>query len=242
MKINVTTILALAGAATVAAVDYPSNLPECGKKCATDMFGKAAELGCGPGDITCLCSNVNFGYGIRDCSAAVCASVDQVNEAIDWHNSLCSSAGVTTASLSSTTSAFGTATPSGSPVTSTATTATPITTSTWTSVFTSGSATTTLTGETTISGISGVAGATTIPQTTVTSPIVSTRTEGSSTFETTVGTTTLVSSVTGDALSSALSSQASQASSSSSSGQGSQITAAPALGFIAAAGIAAAFL
>jgi hypothetical protein len=30
MKIAVTTILALAGAATVVAVDFPPNMPECG--------------------------------------------------------------------------------------------------------------------------------------------------------------------------------------------------------------------
>jgi hypothetical protein len=67
------------------------------------MFAKAAELGCGQGDIACLCKNQDFGYGVRDCSKAVCGNVDEVNVAIGWHNNLCSSAGVTTVSLSSET-------------------------------------------------------------------------------------------------------------------------------------------
>ncbi|KAK4101875.1 CFEM-domain-containing protein [Parathielavia hyrcaniae] len=236
MKTTVTAILALAGAATVAATDFPDNFPECAKLCVENMYAKADELGCGQNDVNCLCSNMDFGYGIRDCSAAVCENdVEQVNAAISYYNNVCSNAGVTSASLSSSTSAPVSFMPPpglvarltlGIQVTVTVTStdssvtedpATAITTSTWTSVFTSGEDTTTLTGETVISGISGVAGATTIPSTTVTSPIVSTLTEGSSTFETTVGTTTMVSSMTGDALSSALSSQASEATETSTS-------------------------
>lgn len=40
------------------------------------MLGLAASLGCpainGAPDTACLCSNVAFGYGIRDCSAQAC--------------------------------------------------------------------------------------------------------------------------------------------------------------------------
>ncbi|KAK3344379.1 hypothetical protein B0T25DRAFT_325094 [Lasiosphaeria hispida] len=121
-----------------------------------------------------------------------------------------------------------------------------VTTSAFTSVISSGSIVSTITGLTTISGLNGVPGATTIPQTTVTSAVVSTSISGSVTSETTVGSTTLTKSVTGSALSSALSSQASEAStaaaSSTSSGNGVQKTAAPIAGLLAAAGIAAAFL
>jgi hypothetical protein len=68
------------------------------------MFAKAtSELNCGEGDISCLCKNVNFGYGVRDCSKAVCSNVDEVNVAIGWHNNLCSSAGVASVSLPSET-------------------------------------------------------------------------------------------------------------------------------------------
>lgn len=37
---------------------------------------KAQELGCKENDLKCLCDNVNFGYGLRDCSAAICPSED----------------------------------------------------------------------------------------------------------------------------------------------------------------------
>ncbi|KAK4042740.1 hypothetical protein C8A01DRAFT_33131 [Parachaetomium inaequale] len=261
MKATITAILTLAGAATVAATDFPANMPDCGRTCGTNMLAKAAELGCKQDDIACLCNNKDFGFGIRDCSLQVCGDVNQANIAIGWGNSLCSGVGAP-ANIPTATAVDGSAGASGSPVTggdSTATAsastgsgsgngsgeggdATAITTSTWTSTFTSGSETNTVTGETTISGIGGVAGATSVPETTITSAVVSTQTDGS---ETTLSTATITSSITGDALTSALESQASGASSASSStsrGQGAQMTAAPALGVLAAAGIAVAFL
>ncbi|KAL2020779.1 hypothetical protein VTK56DRAFT_7977 [Thermocarpiscus australiensis] len=222
-KIIAGAILAFVGVA--AAAEFPPNMPECGKICAKNMLAKCDELNCSPGDVVCLCSNVNFGYGIRDCSVQVCGNITLANIAIDWANKFCESAGVTANIASATESA----------------TASPVTTSTWTSVLTSGSSTVTVTGETTISGISGVAGATSVPEVTMTSPIVETHTHGSSTFETTVGQTTIASSITGPALSSALSSQAEEATSTSTA-QGAQATVAPALGILAAAGIAAALI
>lgn len=42
--------------------------------CITNMLGLAPSLGCGATDAACLCSNVNFAYGIRDCSNAACGS------------------------------------------------------------------------------------------------------------------------------------------------------------------------
>ena len=38
------------------------------------MLGLAPSLGCGATDAACLCGNVNFAYGIRDCSNAACGS------------------------------------------------------------------------------------------------------------------------------------------------------------------------
>jgi len=49
---------------------YPQNI------CITNMLAKASELGCSTPDPVCLCKNVNFGYGIRDCSNAVCDAAD----------------------------------------------------------------------------------------------------------------------------------------------------------------------
>ena len=33
---------------------------------------KAEELKCKEGDLKCLCANVNFTYGLRDCTNSVC--------------------------------------------------------------------------------------------------------------------------------------------------------------------------
>jgi hypothetical protein len=56
------------------------------------MFGKASELGCAAGDDACLCKNVDFGYGIRDCSNAVCTASSDAAAATSYGSSLCASA------------------------------------------------------------------------------------------------------------------------------------------------------
>lgn len=38
------------------------------------MLNLAPSLGCSGADAACLCRNVNFGYGIRDCSNAACGT------------------------------------------------------------------------------------------------------------------------------------------------------------------------
>jgi hypothetical protein len=53
------------------------------------MLGKFAELGCAANDDVCLCKNVNFGYGIRDCSNAVCGP-EVASTVIAYGNSFCS--------------------------------------------------------------------------------------------------------------------------------------------------------
>lgn len=43
------------------------------------MLAKSADLGCAvtnPVNATCLCQNVNFGYGIRDCAQEACGSAE----------------------------------------------------------------------------------------------------------------------------------------------------------------------
>ncbi|KAL2256022.1 hypothetical protein VTK26DRAFT_2330 [Humicola hyalothermophila] len=225
----------------VAATDFPANMPECGKTCGTNMLAQAAELGCQGGDVKCLCEEARFGYGIHDCSVQSCSQVNDANMAINWANNMCANLGVSAniplvpsgsapADYTETSGAV-TATTDGSD------TPTAFTTSTWTSTFTSGSVPTTVTGETTISGVGGVA--TSSPVATVVSPIVSTETRGSEIFETTVGSTTLTTGFTGADVSSEVSTEDAT---STSTGRGAQVTAAPALGVLAAAGIAAALL
>ncbi|KAM0796810.1 hypothetical protein BDR22DRAFT_811407 [Usnea florida] len=50
------------------------DLPGCGQTCINNMLGKAASLGCPTTDYICLCKNMNFGFGVRDCSIPVCAA------------------------------------------------------------------------------------------------------------------------------------------------------------------------
>jgi hypothetical protein len=256
MKTTITAILALAGAATVAAADFPSNMPACGRTCGTAMLGKASEFKCKAEDIACLCKDSNFVWGIRDCSMESCGSVDDANVAINWGNKICadagSPAGVPPADgvASSTGGSGGSPTKTGDGAATTTGSgsgddanetgdATAITTSTWTSTFTSDDATSTATGTTTISGVNGVPDdSSDAPESTVTSPIVSTHTGESTTFETTIGSTTIAG---GDDAEGTQPSDNNGATSTSTA-LGAHMTAAPAFGFIAAAGIAAAFL
>merc|ERR1712230_143803 len=62
------------GAFAFTAVAQLESLPSCGQTCITNMLGLAPSLGCGATDAACLCGNVNFAYGIRDCSNAACGS------------------------------------------------------------------------------------------------------------------------------------------------------------------------
>ncbi|KAH6851266.1 hypothetical protein B0I37DRAFT_132281 [Chaetomium sp. MPI-CAGE-AT-0009] len=291
MKTSIAAILALAGAATVAAVEFPPNVPGCDQECGNNMFAadKAEEFKCKADDHACICKHQEFGNGIRDCSMEHCGgNVDNANLLINWAVNYCKDAGAAIA-IAPVGGAAGTGAASGNPATptggagagagatatggsdddsgagATATggsdndsgdaTATAIATSTWTSIFTSGDATSTVTGTTTVSGVNGVPVGGAIgggngggnddgPETTVTAPIVSTHTGESTTFETTIGSTTLTGD---DAQNTGAGGQGGQggqggASSTSSSALGAQMTAAPAFGFLAAAGIAAALL
>ena len=38
------------------------------------MLDQAVALGCQKSDYACLCKNMNFGYGVRDCSTPVCSA------------------------------------------------------------------------------------------------------------------------------------------------------------------------
>ncbi|KAH7177696.1 hypothetical protein DER46DRAFT_589306 [Fusarium sp. MPI-SDFR-AT-0072] len=54
---------------------------------------KSQELGCDAGDIGCLCTNQNFIYGLRDCSAAICNS-EQAAQVLNYGLEICRRAGV----------------------------------------------------------------------------------------------------------------------------------------------------
>merc|ERR1712000_586872 len=163
------------GAFAFTAVAQLESLPSCGQTCITNMLGLAPSLGCCATDAACLCGNVNFAYGIRDCSNAACGS------------DVGSATVITTATSptgTETSTVTGTGAAGGAGGSSSA-----ITTSEIISVVTSEDSTfSTVVGSTTIFGAGGAAGS---ASAITTSAIVSTVTSGSSTFETTVGSSTL---------------------------------------------------
>ncbi|KAK0662931.1 hypothetical protein QBC41DRAFT_329496 [Cercophora samala] len=248
----------LAFGATSVVAQFPEGFPACGVTCVTNMVQKAGSEfpNCSATDAACLCGAANFRWGINDCADQACGDPSLANTVKQYGINYCSNVSAPadippTVTGVPTTSADATATASEgseSATTTEAGDATPISTETWTSTVTSDGNETVVTGTTTLFGVSGVPGATSIPETTVTSDLLTTITEESTTVTSTLGQTTLTTSLTGSALSSALSSQASEATqtedptSSTSSAWGAQLTAPPALGFFAAAGIAAALL
>ncbi|KAK4160192.1 hypothetical protein QBC43DRAFT_304004 [Cladorrhinum sp. PSN259] len=54
----------------------PLVLPICGQICIQNMVAQGPVLGCPTSDARCLCSNPNFGYGVRDCAVQACHPVD----------------------------------------------------------------------------------------------------------------------------------------------------------------------
>lgn len=54
---------------------------------------KSRELGCDAGDVSCLCTNQDFIYGLRDCSAAICNS-EQAAAVVAYGLAICRQAGV----------------------------------------------------------------------------------------------------------------------------------------------------
>jgi len=79
MKSSVIAAISAFAASTLAQGSV-SDLPSCGQTCINNMLAQSVALGCpyvnGLPDATCLCSNANFGYGIRDCSVAACGGAE----------------------------------------------------------------------------------------------------------------------------------------------------------------------
>ncbi|KAG8358065.1 hypothetical protein FVEN_g4196 [Fusarium venenatum] len=92
MKSSLLTVFGLVAAA---AAQSSGDLPQCGQTCASNMISaaKSQELGCDAGDVSCLCTNQDFIYGLRDCSAAICND-EQAAAVIAYGLALCRQAGV----------------------------------------------------------------------------------------------------------------------------------------------------
>jgi len=72
-------------------------LPSCGQLCFNNMLAQYGPLGCASAqDAACLCGNVNFGYGLRDCSNGACGP-DVASTVIAFGSSYCASATATAA-------------------------------------------------------------------------------------------------------------------------------------------------
>jgi len=221
-------ILAIAGAVAVSAQGSvaPAEWPECAKYCHDSMFAKAgSEFKCDVTDISCLCKDINFGYGLHDCGIENCKDNSVANLIIDWGRQLCAQAGVT----------INVPSASGNDI--------PIATSTFLSTITSSGTAVVFTSESTIftdsvlpsdSAVSTPAASTS--GSVVVSPIVSTGESGT----TTVGSTTLETSAA-DATTTSTVSEDPNAATTTSSALAAQ-TAAPIVGILAAAGFAAALL
>lgn len=57
------------------------------------MLAQETSLGCQPlngaPNVACLCSNVNFGYGIRDCSIQACPAGTDVGSILQYGVNYC---------------------------------------------------------------------------------------------------------------------------------------------------------
>ncbi|KAF2711978.1 hypothetical protein K504DRAFT_336579, partial [Pleomassaria siparia CBS 279.74] len=80
-------VLALGAGAAMAQL---SSLPQCGQTCINNMISIAtAEFGCTTGDVSCYCKDVNFGYGVRDCSVQACSNDADSAKVIAYGYSYC---------------------------------------------------------------------------------------------------------------------------------------------------------
>jgi CFEM domain len=68
-----------------------ATLPSCGQLCFNNMLALYSSLGCATPDPVCLCNNVNFSYGIRDCSNGAYGAV-VASKVIAYGSSYCASA------------------------------------------------------------------------------------------------------------------------------------------------------
>jgi hypothetical protein len=68
-----------------------SQLPACGQTCMNNMIGQYSTLGCASPVPSCLCQNVNFEYGIRDCANGACGTA-VATTVISFGSAYCASA------------------------------------------------------------------------------------------------------------------------------------------------------
>ncbi|RYP34686.1 hypothetical protein DL767_004132 [Monosporascus sp. MG133] len=166
-----TSAILVGSSAALAAAQatFPAGFPECGQVCITNMLNLANNFGCGI-DPVCLCTRRDFLYGIRDCSNEYCPNPSAAAQVINYGAQYCADAGIAISGLPGNTASA--TVPASTTVLATASTTGPATGA----------------GSTGPEGVtSGVAVAT--------NEILSTLTEGDSVITTTVGSTTIYSTL-----------------------------------------------
>lgn len=99
MQLFILTAALFAGLTLSQDLSQIQALPACGQTCINNMLGKASSLGCATSDYQCLCSNMNFGFGVRDCSISVCAAANppvDPTQIISVGNNFCSRSSLST--------------------------------------------------------------------------------------------------------------------------------------------------
>ncbi|KAI1434988.1 hypothetical protein GGR50DRAFT_659703 [Xylaria sp. CBS 124048] len=262
--------IVMAPIAAAKMLPYPDNFPACGNTCFSNMLGQASNLGCGAAGTTnnavdgaCLCNNIDFTYGIIDCSNAACQNGEAatvIQYGINW----CAEKGVIVDGLGATADPSIASSPTatvvatgngGSQSTATNSDGSPVTTSVETTTV-SGADGTTVAGIpvsttlvlSTVTGTDGVVMTTTLATSTIfsvsdTAALSGTASESGSASTTETVTSGAESTSTeeasaGDTATATVSSMEGNPSSTTESGLGARQTAAP-LGIIAAAGLAA---
>lgn len=89
-----TTVLSTTALAPTSATASPtaiSDLPACGQTCFNNMLAQYSSLGCSTPDPACVCENINFYYGIRDCSNAACGT-EVATTVLAFESAYCASA------------------------------------------------------------------------------------------------------------------------------------------------------
>ncbi|KFY77256.1 hypothetical protein V499_03311 [Pseudogymnoascus sp. VKM F-103] len=69
-------------------------LPSCGQLCFNNTLAQYTDFGCTSPDPYCIFNNVNFGYGLRDCSNDACGT-DVASTVITFGSAYCSAASAT---------------------------------------------------------------------------------------------------------------------------------------------------
>lgn len=66
-----------------------NNFPQ--QMCVNNMLAQYSTFNCAQNDAACLCANVNFGYGLRDCTLQACGQ-ETSTAAVAYGNAYCAAA------------------------------------------------------------------------------------------------------------------------------------------------------